>query len=225
MVGVFTSSFQFREWSRGLGAIHTYKMVLLGCTHGITQDSTRSHGIIWHHTMSHYITWHNKASNGATCRHMGHVTCIVLCHKILSVASQSSYDVTQTDNTSHSIALHRIASHGPRLRLWRICRFTPDESYFCSGQKKTFWHCLKLFSRWPLLKTRPQRKEECESLRVSNDFMILAELVYLSVSQKNQNHRQKLGWWRWEKQLLCIVLKHSRQDFGSFLRVEQSIGK
>ena len=188
MVGVFTSSFQFREWSRGLGAIHTYKMVLLGCTHGITQDSTRSHGIIWHHTMSHYITWHNKASNGATCRHMGHVTCIVLCHKILNVASQSSYDVTQTDNTSHSIALHRIASHGPRLRLWRICRFTPDESYFCSGQKKTFWHCLKLFSRWPLLKARPQKKRrmrEFESLERFYDSSGARLFVRLTAKSKS----------------------------------------
>ena len=113
-----------------------------------------SHGIIRRQTEPHVDTWA-----------MWHG--IVLCHKILSVASQSSYGVTQTDNTSHSIALHRIASHGPRLRLWRICRFTPDESYFCSGQKKTFWHCLKLFSRWPLLKARPQKKRrmrEFESL-------------------------------------------------------------
>ena len=113
-----------------------------------------SHGIIRRQTEPHVDTWA-----------MWHG--IVLCHKILNVASQSSYDVTLIDNTSHSIALHRIASHGPRLRLWRICRFTPDESYFCSGQKKNILTLLKTFFALTSFEdetSKKRRMREFESL-------------------------------------------------------------
>ena len=97
--------------------------------------------------------------------------------------------------TSHKLTIHHIASRC--VALHHMGRVFDSEEFvvslqtkviFVPARKKTFWHCLKLFSRWPLLKTRPQKKRrmrEFESLERFYDSSGARLFVRLTAKSKS----------------------------------------